>query len=277
MFPKLDLGTLERYRVRPVARSLKLTKVDPRDKTGFLMTKEEVQAATLSDIVEIERLQDVLYAQAKQAVLVVVQGMDASGKDSAIRKVFGPIPPLGVVSTNFKKPSPPELAHDYLWRVHKAVPPVRMIGLFNRSHYEDVLSPLVHGLLPRDRIEPRYDQINAFEKHLTENDLTILKFFLHISKEEQARRLQDRVSDPTKQWKLNPDDLKEREHWDDYMMAYEFALKRCSLEWAPWFIVPAERRWYRNAVIARITRRTLEALDLSYPPVAPGLDKIEIK
>ncbi|MDB5408719.1 MAG: polyphosphate:nucleotide phosphotransferase, family [Rhodospirillales bacterium] len=277
VFPKLDLGALERYRVRPATGSLNLAKIDPRDETGFATTKEGTKAAMLTDIVEIERLQDILYAEAKRAVLVILQGMDTSGKDSAIRKVFGPLPPLGVVTTNFKKPSPQELAHDYLWRVHKAVPPVRMFGLFNRSHYEDVLAPRVHGSLPGDRIEARYGQINAFEQHLAENDVTILKFFLHITKEEQARRLQDRLTDPTKQWKLNPDDLKERERWDDYMAAYEIAIKRCSLEWAPWFIVPAERRWYRNAVIARITRRAFEALDLSYPPIAPGLDKIEIK
>jgi PPK2 family polyphosphate:nucleotide phosphotransferase len=268
---------LERYRVRPNAGSLKLAKVDPGDRTGFAMSKDEVKAATLTDVEEIERLQEILYAEAKRAVLVVFQGMDTSGKDSAIRKVFGPIPPLGVVTSNFKQPSPQELAHDYLWRIHKAVPPARMIGIFNRSHYEDVLVPRVHGLLPRKRIEARYDEINAFERHLAENGVTILKFFLHISKEEQARRLRDRLTDPTKRWKLSPDDLKDRERWNDYMTAYETALERCSLEWAPWFIVPAERRWHRNAVIARIVRRTLQALDLSYPADAPCLDKIEIK
>jgi PPK2 family polyphosphate:nucleotide phosphotransferase len=276
VFPELDLGPLERYRVRPDAGSLKLAKIDPRDRSGFAIDKEAVKAATLADIAEIERLQHILYAEAKRALLVIFQGMDTSGKDSTIRKVFAQVPPLGVIATNFKKPEPHELAHDFLWRVHKAVPPVRMIGLFNRSQYEDVLVPRVEALGPRDRIEARYDQINAFEKHLAENDVTILKFFLHISKEEQARRLQDRLIDPTKQWKFSLDDLKQRYRWDDYWTAYEIALTRCGHDWAPWFIVPADRRWYRNAIVARILRRTLEALDLSYPPAPPGLNQIEV-
>jgi PPK2 family polyphosphate:nucleotide phosphotransferase len=275
-FPRIDLGDLERYRVRPAAGSRQLAKITPRDQKGFASGKEEVKGATLADIEEIERLQDIFYAEAKRALLVVLQGMDTSGKDSAIRKVFGPIPPLGVVATNFKKPTPHELAHDFLWRVHNAVPPLRMIGLFNRSHYEDVLIVRVHELVPRDQIEARYEQINAFEKHLAENGITILKFFLHLSKEEQARRLHERLTDPTKRWKFSADDVKEHDRWDDYMNAYEIALKRCTSDWASWFIVPSDRRWYRNAVIARVTRRTLEALDLSYPPGPPDLDRLAI-
>jgi PPK2 family polyphosphate:nucleotide phosphotransferase len=277
MFPETKFGALERYRVRGPEGTPSLDDVDPSDATALPFGREEVEKPTAADVAEIDRLQDVLYAQAKHAVLVVLQGMDTSGKDGTIRKVFGPIDPLGTVTTSFKRPTPNELAHDFLWRIHAAVPAAGEIGIFNRSHYEDVLVARVHKLAPRDRIEARYDQINAFERHLAENDVTILKFYLHISKKEQKARLRVRLDDPTKRWKFNPGDLAEREHWDDYVAAYRIALGRCSTEWAPWFIVPADHKWYRNAVVARIVRSTLEALDLSYPPDPPGLDKIRIE
>ena len=277
MFPEMTFGALERYRVRGPDAAPSLDDVDPSDATALPFGKEEVERATAADVAEIDRLQDILYAQAKHAVLVVLQGMDTSGKDGTIRKVFGPIDPLGAIATSFKRPTPNELAHDFLWRIHRAVPPSGEIGIFNRSHYEDVLVARVHNLVPRDRIEARYDQINAFERHLAENDVTILKSYLHISKKEQKARLRARLDDPTKRWKFNPHDLAEREHWDDYVTAYRIALGRCSTEWAPWFIVPADRKWYRNAVVARIVRSTLEALDLTYPPDPPGLDKVRIE
>lgn len=277
MFPAINLGVLERYRVRAKGEPVRLAQVDPKDRQALPFAKEDVKMAMQADIAEIDRLQDILYAQGKHALLVALQGMDASGKDGTIRKVFGPINPLGTSVTNFKKPTQVELAHDFLWRIHKAVPPARMIGIFNRSHYEDAVVVRVHRLMPADRIEARYRQIDAFERHLAENEVTILKFFLHISKETQKRRLEDRLNDPTKRWKLDPDDLRERAFWDDYMAAYELALARCSTECAPWFIVPADRKWYRNAVVARIVRSTLEAMDLSYPPDKPGLDKIRIE
>jgi PPK2 family polyphosphate:nucleotide phosphotransferase len=276
MFPAVDLGELERYRVRAGGGPVKLAEIDPRDRKGLSFGKAEAKKATRDEIAELDRLQEILYAQAKHALLVVLQGMDSSGKDSTTRNVFGQLSPLGAVATNFRRPTELELAHDFLWRAHKAVPPRRMIGIFNRSHYEDVLVVRVHGLAPPDRIEARYDAINAFEKLLGDNDTTILKFFLHISKKEQARRLQARLDDPTKHWKFDPSDLAEREHWDDYMAAYEIALERCSTAWAPWFIVPADRKWYRDAVIARIVRSTLGALDLAYPSEKPGLDKLRI-
>ena len=277
LFPAFELGALARYRVRGGAETPRLADVDPGDTKGLPFDKEEVKAATMADVAEIDRLQDILYAGAKHAILVVLQGLDTSGKDGTVRKVFGPIDPLGVVATSFKAPTPAELAHDFLWRVHKVVPPVRVIGVFNRSHYEDVLVARVHGLVPHDRLEARYDQINAFERHLAANDTVILKFFLHISKEEQKARLQARLDDPSKRWKFSPSDLAERKYWDDYQTAYQIALERCSTEWAPWFIVPADRKWYRNAVVARILRTTLEALDLAYPADMPGLDKIRIE
>jgi PPK2 family polyphosphate:nucleotide phosphotransferase len=277
MFLTLNLGTLERYRIRATNGRGSLRDIDPGDREGLPFDKAEAEAAMKADIEEIDRLQDILYAQGKYAMLVILQGMDASGKDSTIRTVFGPVDPLGAIAISFKRPTEQELSHDFLWRIHKAVPPVRMIGIFNRSHYEDVVTVRVQGLVPPDRIELRYQAINAFEKHLAENSVVVLKFFLHISKKEQKERLQARLEDPTKRWKFSPDDLMTRKHWDDYMSAYQLALERCSTEWAPWFIIPSDRKWYRKAVVARIVRSTLEALDLAYPREMPGLDKIQIE
>jgi PPK2 family polyphosphate:nucleotide phosphotransferase len=210
-------------------------------------------------------------------LLAMFQAMDAGGKDGTIRKVFGPIDPLGVITTSFKKPTERELAQDYLWRVHQVVPAKGMIGLFNRSHYEDVLVVRVHELAPAKKIEQRYDQINAFEQHLAENGVIILKFFLHISQDKQKERLQDRINDPTKRWKFNPADLNERKLWKQYMQAYELALTRCSTPWAPWYVIPADRNWYRNALVARIVRLTLEEMDLRYPPAMKGIEKIIVE
>ena len=275
MFPAIHLGALERYRV-PVEWNGRLSDVDPREREAIPFSRPETEAGTAADIAEIDRLQEILYAQAKYALLVILQGPDTSGKDGTIRRVFSPINPLGAVATSFKKPTPHELAHDFLWRIHKAVPAAGMIGIFNRSHYEDVLVPRVHGLVPADRIEARYRQITAFEQHLVENDVIILKFYLRISNKEQKSRLEARLKDPTKRWKFSADDLAERKHWDDYISAYETALQRCSTKWAPWFIVPADRKWYRDAVVARIVRATLEVMGLTYQPEMPGLDKVRI-
>jgi PPK2 family polyphosphate:nucleotide phosphotransferase len=275
MFPAIHLGALERYRV-PVEWNGRLSDVDPREREAIPFSRPETEAGTAADIAEIDRLQEILYAQAKYALLVILQGPDTSGKDGTIRRVFSPINPLGAVATSFKKPTPHELAHDFLWRIHKAVPAAGVIGIFNRSHYEDVLVPRVHGLVPADRIEARYRQITAFEQHLVENDVIILKFYLRISNKEQKSRLEARLKDPTKRWKFSADDLAERKHWDDYISAYETMLQRCSTKWAPWFIVPADRKWYRDAVVARIVRATLEAMGLTYPPEMPGLDKVRI-
>jgi PPK2 family polyphosphate:nucleotide phosphotransferase len=254
-----------------------LSDIEPRDREAIPFPRPETEAAIAADIAEIDRLQEVLYARAKYALLAVLQGPDTSGKDGTIRRVFSPLNPLGAVATSLKMPTPRELAHDFLWRIHKAVPPAGMIGIFNRSHYEDVLVPRVHATIPADRIEVRYRQINAFEQHLAENDVAILKFYLHISKKEQKARLEARLENPTKRWKFNPADLAERKHWGDYISAYQAALQRCSTQWAPWFIVPSDRKWYRNAVVARIVRATLEALDLTYPSEMPGLDQLRIE
>ena len=266
----------KRYRLPTNKKKISLDDFDTRDKSCF-PDRDEAEASAATDIARIDELQDVLYAESKHALLIVLQATDTGGKDSTVRKVFGPVDPLGVRVTSFKAPSKLELSHDYLWRVHQAVPPKGMIGIFNRSHYEDVLIVKVRELAPKKVIEQRYDQINAFEQHLADNNVTILKLYLHISKDEQKERLQARLDDPTKHWKFNPGDLKERALWDDYRAAYETALSRCSTPDAPWFVIPADRKWYRNAVIARIIRCTLEDLDLRYPPPPPGLDDIEIE
>ncbi len=265
----------KRYRLSTNAKKISLDDFDTRDKSCF-PDRDEAETSAAADIARIDALQDILYAEGKRALLIVLQATDTGGKDSTIRKVFGPVDPLGVRATSFKAPSSLELSHDYLWRVHQAVPPKGMIGIFNRSHYEDVLIARVRELAPKKVIEQRYDQINAFEQHLVDNDVAILKFYLHISKEEQKERLQARLDDPAKHWKFNPGDLEERALWDDYRDAYEIALSRCSRPGAPWFVIPADRKWYRNAVISRIIRCAMEDLDLRYPPPPPGLDGIEI-
>ncbi|OQW58549.1 MAG: polyphosphate kinase [Proteobacteria bacterium HN_bin10] len=214
---------------------------------------------------EIDALQDRLWAEGKRALLVVLQGIDTSGKDGTVRGVFNQCGPLGVSVTGFGKPSEEELAHDYLWRIHKAIPKRGMIGVFNRSHYEDVLVVKVRKYAPAEAIARRYDQINAFEKHLSENGVTILKFMLHISKEEQRQRLQERLDDPEKHWKFNPADLEDRALWDEYAKAYEIVLDRCSTPHAPWRVVPADKKWRRNAIIASVVRGTLQAMNPLYP------------
>jgi PPK2 family polyphosphate:nucleotide phosphotransferase len=264
------------FRVALFGKGFRLKNLDPAANNA-LPDRAAAEADMDSDIERIDVLQDMLYAQGRRALLCIFQAMDCGGKDGTIRKVFGPVDPLGIVATSFKKPTDRELAQDYLWRVHQAVPPKGMIGLFNRSHYEDVLVVRVHRLAPLDRVEQRYDQINAFEKQLAENDVTILKFFLHISKEEQRQRLQERIDNPDKSWKFNPGDLDERARWNDYMLAYELAIARCSTAWAPWYVIPADRNWYRNAVVARIVRSTLEEMEPRYPPPPKGIGKLKVR
>jgi PPK2 family polyphosphate:nucleotide phosphotransferase len=219
----------------------------------------------------LAKLQAALYAEGKRALLVVLQGRDAAGKDGTIRHVFGPVNPQGCQVTSFKAPNTLELSHDYLWRVHLAVPPKGFVGIFNRSHYEDVLVVRVHKLVPRKVWSRRYDQINDFERMLTENDVVILKFFLHVSRDEQKARLLSRLSDPTKNWKFSPDDLKERDLWDDYTEAYEDALSLCSTEWAPWYLVPADHKSSRDLRVAEDVVDALERMNPVYPKADPAV------
>jgi PPK2 family polyphosphate:nucleotide phosphotransferase len=245
-------------------KPISLHKRDPRDSSAF-SDKEVTKALTIECAAAIDRLQDRLFAEGKRALLVVLQGIDCSGKDGTVRAVFNTCGPIGVQVTPFKVPSEEERSHDYLWRVHKACPPRGMIGIFNRSHYEDVLVVKVRKFAPADEIERRYEEINHFEKLLTDNGTRILKFMLHLSKDEQAERLRERVSDPSKQWKFNPGDLDDRKLWDDYMAAYETMVNRCSTAHAPWHVIPADRNWVRNAAIAAIVREALEEMNPQYP------------
>ena len=251
------------FRIKPGER-VSLAEHDPAD-TRALSDKDSAKAQTLEDAQAIDTLQDRLYAEGQRALLVILQGTDTSGKDGTIRNVFNATGPLGVSVTAFRAPSEEERAHDYLWRVHLACPGRGTIGIFNRSHYEEVLIARVKRFAPADEIEARYEQINAFEKMLVENGTTILKFMLHISKEEQRERLQKRLDDPKKRWKFQPSDLEDRLLWDEYQHAYEIMLERCSTPWAPWYVIPADLKWARNAVIASIVRETLEAMDPQYP------------
>lgn len=211
--------------------------------------------------------QELLYATKTHALLVVLQAMDALGKDSAIKKVFREVNPVGLRIANFKKPSEEELARDFLWRVHQQIPPKGYIGVFNRSHYEDVLIVKVHGWVGPEVIEQRYEQINQFEKMLVANNIRILKFYLHASLEEQTRQLRERLEDPTKHWKFNAGDLAERKLWNQYMAAYETAISRTSTVWAPWYVVPAIKRWFRNEIICESIIEELESLELKWPPL----------
>ena len=251
-------------------KGFSLAKINPRDDSLF-DDKEKAKAQTAEDAEAINQLQDRLYAEGGRSLLVILQGIDCSGKDGTVRSVFNACGPIGVEVTPFKVPSEEERAHDYLWRVHKACPSKGIIGIFNRSHYEDVLVVKVKKLAAPQAIEQRYEEINDFEKMLSDNGTRILKFMLHISKDEQAERLRERVTNPAKQWKFNPSDLANRKLWDDYMAAYETALKRCSTPHAPWYVIPANHHWVRNAAIARIVRETLEEMAPKYPP-AVGWD-----
>lgn len=229
------------------------------------MNRDEAEARFEGLICKLQQLQELLYADGSKAVLVVLQAMDAGGKDSTIRKVFGPLNPQGCRVTGFKRPSELELSHDYLWRIHAAAPRKGNIAVFNRSHYEDVLVARVKDLVPKAVWRKRYDHINDFERRLSDEGTTVVKFFLHISKGYQKQRLQRRLDIPEKNWKFEVGDLAERARWGDYQEAFEDALGKCSTEHAPWYVVPAERRWFRNLLVASVLVRTLESLDLHYP------------
>jgi PPK2 family polyphosphate:nucleotide phosphotransferase len=225
----------------------------------------------------IRKLQQKLYADGRFALLIVLQGRDASGKDGTIKKVFRGVNPMGCVVTSFKVPTELEQQHDYLWRVHERVPAQRMIGIFNRSHYEDVIVTRVHNLVPKKVWSERFDQINDFEQMLTQNSVVILKFFLHVSRNEQKKRLIDRLEDKKKNWKFRAGDLDDRALWDDYTKAYRDAIARCSTKWARWHIVPADDEDARNLLVARKIADTLDALDLRYPLFDPKLKGLKVK
>jgi PPK2 family polyphosphate:nucleotide phosphotransferase len=258
-------------------KKIKLADLDPQDTGDFKGGKEEGLKAVEKLNEKLQELQELLYAEGKHKVLVVLQAMDTGGKDGAIRRVFDGVNPQGVKVASFKVPTPEEAAHDFLWRVHKVVPANGELVVFNRSHYEDVLVVRVHNYVPKEVWSKRYEQINAFEKILAENGTTILKFFLHISKDEQKERLQARLDDPTKHWKFSLGDLGERKLWDDYQAAYEDALNKTSTEHAPWYVVPANRKWYRDLVISTVLVDALKGLKMKFPEPKDDLNGVVIE
>lgn len=262
------------FRVKPGTK-VNLRDWDPDDTAG-VPDKETAAKRVQKNLKKLKELQYVLYAENKRSVLVVLQAMDAGGKDGAVRHVMGPLNPQSCKVTSFKAPSDDELGHDFLWRIHNAAPRRGEIHIFNRSHYEDVLIVRVHNLVGKSIWSRRYDQINAFEKILTENGTLILKFYLHISKAEQLKRLKARLEDSTKHWKINPDDFTERRHWSKYERAYEAALTRCSTPAAPWFVIPANKKWFRNLAISEILVDALTQLKMKFPEPGCEISTIEV-
>jgi PPK2 family polyphosphate:nucleotide phosphotransferase len=258
----------ESFRVHP--DGFRLDRIDPAGNGGI--DKEEAKARVAERNARLEVLQELLWADGRHRVLLVLQAMDTGGKDSTIRRVFDGVDPSGVKVAGFKRPTETELAHDYLWRVHPHVPADGEIVIFNRSHYEDVLVVRVHGLVPEERWRRRYHHIREFERMLADEGTTIVKVFLHISEDEQRERLQARVDDPAKRWKFAAGDLDERARWDDYLSAFEDALRETSTVWAPWYVVPANRKWYRDLVVLELLVQTLERLELRYPPALDGVE-----
>jgi len=261
------------FRVKP-GKKVKLSKYDADDTHGW-EKGHKASDSTEKKCALLNSLQYLLYAEHKHALLLVFQGLDAAGKDGTIRHVMSGVNPQGCEVTSFKVPSVEEAAHDFLWRIHKAVPEHGYIGIFNRSHYEDVLVVRVHQLVPKDVWSARYEQINEFEAMLDANNVKVLKFFLHISKDEQKKRFMERIDDPDKRWKISNADFEERKFWDDYTKAYEDALARCSTEAAPWYIIPANKKWFRNLAVSHIVVETLEEMKMKYPP--PTIDVKKLK
>lgn len=265
----------KRLLVRPGAK-IRLSEWNAGETFGY---EKHVEAKKLTSkaIERMDKLQYRLYADNRYALLIVLQGIDAAGKDGTIRHVMSGVNPIGCTVTAFKQPNHEELQHDFLWRVHKVVPAKGTFGIFNRSHYEDVLVVRVHKLVPKAAWQARFDQINRFEKNLSENGVVIVKFFLHISKAEQKKRFEERLKDPTHEWKASPADFEERKYWDEYTRSYEDVLQRCSPHHAPWYIIPADHKWFRNLAVSRIIADTLEDLRLKFPKPSFDLSKIKIK
>jgi PPK2 family polyphosphate:nucleotide phosphotransferase len=267
---------MKRHRVTPGTK-VDLAEIDPGSTKGFKGSKKDAEERLRELSERLEALQEALWAEHKHKVLVVLQGMDTSGKDGTISHVFEGVNPLGVRVAAFKAPTPEELDHDFLWRVHPKVPGKGEIAIFNRSHYEDVLAARVKRLVPPAVWRLRYRQINDFERLLAETGTVILKFFLHIDKDEQKKRFQARLEDPAKRWKFRRGDLDDRALWPDYMAAYEEALSRTSQKWAPWYVVPANKKWYRNLVVATVLVETLESLDIQLPEPEEDIEGVVIE
>jgi PPK2 family polyphosphate:nucleotide phosphotransferase len=267
---------VERYLVKP-GKKVSLSDWDANDTSAFQGGREQARLEVEKLNKRLEELQEVLYAEHKHKILIVLQAMDAGGKDGVIRHVFEGVNPLGARAVNFKEPVGEELDHDYLWRIHRRVPAKGELVIFNRSHYEEVLVARVHKLVPPDVWKKRFDQINDFEQMLAENETTILKFYLHIDSAEQKKRLQARLDNPNKHWKFRRGDLEDRKLWPEYMRAYEDVLNKTSTEYAPWVVVPANHKWYRDFVISTILVDALEGLQMKYPQPEEDLSGIVIE
>jgi PPK2 family polyphosphate:nucleotide phosphotransferase len=266
---------MDRYRVKP-GQTIDLRDWDPNDHDGSgdkVAADSKLQALTK----RMGDLQELLYAEHKHKLLIVLQGMDTSGKDGTIRHVFAGVNPAGVCVASFKVPTPQELDHDFLWRIHMQTPATGEIAIFNRSHYEDVLVVRVHNLVPPNVWKRRYAEINHFEEMLANEGTTIRKFFLHIDREEQKKRLEARLQEPSKHWKFNVEDLKERQLWPEYMRAYQDAIGETSTDWAPWYIVPSNHKWFRNLVVSTVVVETLDSLHMQYPRPNVDLSHITIE
>jgi PPK2 family polyphosphate:nucleotide phosphotransferase len=265
---------LRRYRLEPGSR-VRLRSLSADD-TGLYSSREDAAKDLARDLERMADLQNRLYAENRRALLVILQGMDTAGKDGTIKHVFSGINPQGCEVAVFGPPSTEELDHDYLWRVHRAVPRRGNLGIFNRSHYEDVLAVRVRALVPKSIWSRRYDQINAFERLLVENGTTLLKFYLHVSRAEQRKRIDERLRDPNKNWKFAQSDIDDRKLWKDYVNAYEDVLEKCSTKWAPWYVVPADHKWYRNLVVARVIVKTLADLAPKIPRPKIDVSKVRL-
>jgi len=267
---------MEAYRIKPGSR-FRLEDFDPDNTSLFKEDKEKVVSDLHKLNDRLEQLQELLFAEGKHKVLIVLQAIDAGGKDGTIRVVFDGVNPSGVRVASFGVPTEHEMARDYLWRIHQQVPRKGEMVIFNRSHYEDVLVVRVKNLVPKPVWEKRYHHIREFERMLSDEGTTILKFFLHISKDEQRIRLQERLDNPEKRWKFRKGDLDDRKLWDDYQEAFEDAIRETSTDYAPWYVIPANKNWYRNWVVANILVETLESLQMKYPQPEVGLEKIKVK
>jgi len=254
------------HRLKP-GKKVKLADLSTRGK-DFHKDRESAEEEFAELKKELVALQERLYAESKQKLLVVLQAMDTGGKDSTIRAVFSGLNPQGVQVTSFKEPTKEDLAHDFLWRIHKAVPASGYIGVFNRSHYEDIIVVRVANIFPESVWRPRYQQINQFEQLLAASGTRVLKFYLHISEDEQQKRLQERLDDPRKNWKFSPGDLAKRKEWKEYMEVYEDAFEQCTTDEAPWYVIPSDQKWYRNLAIVRVVVHALQEMDPQWPKLA---------
>ena len=269
------LNYSKKFRVEKGSR-VKLDEIDPNYK-GEHKDKDDVEGELEKHAQRLSELQYLMYAENKRSLLIILQALDAAGKDGTINHVFASMNPQGCRVYPFKTPSTEELAHDYLWRIHQATPRKGYVAIFNRSHYEDVLVVRVHDLVPKEVWSKRYDEINNFEKELVDNGTHIIKFYLHIDKEEQLSRFKQRLDDPKRHWKISESDYEEREYWNDYQKAYEEAISECSTNHAPWYIIPSNHKWFRNLAVSQILVDTLESLNMKFPSPTVNIEDIKKK